>query len=156
MNSTTAEATVHKIRSMFARFGLCEELVSDNGPQFISDCFKVFLKENCVKHTLCPPYHAASNGLAERHVQTFKRMFAKEKHCLPLQHKVDAILFHYRNIPHTTTGKTPAELFLKRCPRTLLSLIKPNLQKTVESRQFASKVQRYSSVPGVRKFDFPI
>ena len=100
-------------------------MVSDNGPQFVSEEFKYFLRGLDIKHTLCPPYHPASNGLAEKHVQTFKRMFIKYEGSQQLSHKVSDILFKYRNLPHSTTGKTPAELFLKRPPRTVLSLIKP-------------------------------
>ena len=77
MNSTTAPATVKVLRFLFASYGLPEQVVSDNGPQFIGEEFKNFMKLNGVKHTLTPPYHPASNGLAERHVQTFKHMFKK-------------------------------------------------------------------------------
>jgi hypothetical protein len=106
MQSTTASATITQVRSLFSRFGLPDEVVTDNGPQFSAEEFKSFLRDNHVKHTLCPPYHPASNGLAEKHVQTFKRMYVKHDRSLPLQHKVDDVLFHYQNIPHTTTGKS--------------------------------------------------
>ena len=35
MSSTTSGRTISKLRETFARFGLPEELVSDNGPQFV-------------------------------------------------------------------------------------------------------------------------
>ena len=47
--------------------------MTDNGPQFTSDEFSHFLKQNGVKHIRCSPYHPASNGLAERFVRTFKQ-----------------------------------------------------------------------------------
>ena len=75
MRSTTAEATIEVLRALFSRYELPLELVSDNGPQFKTREFQTFLKMNCTKHTLCPPYHPSTNGLAERHAQTFKRMY---------------------------------------------------------------------------------
>lgn len=153
MNSTTANATITVLRSLFARYGLPRQVVTDNGPQFIAGEFKVFLKGNQIEHTLCPPYHPASNGLAEKHVQTFKRMFEKSPQMSSLQHKVANVLFHYRNIPHSTTGKSPAELFLKRGPRTRLSLVKPSLQSKVERKQTKSKQDRDGSNPKMRTFD---
>ena len=36
MKSTTASRTVEELRKLFAQHGLPEELVSDNGPQFIA------------------------------------------------------------------------------------------------------------------------
>ena len=56
-------------------------------------------------------------------------------------------------MPHTTTGISPAELFLKRSPRTPLSLVKPSLQRKVESRQAASKEQCDGRTPVMRNFD---
>ncbi|KAL1249315.1 hypothetical protein QQF64_020320 [Cirrhinus molitorella] len=44
-------------------------------------------------------------------------------------------LFTYRNTPHTVTERTPAELFLKRQPRTRLSLIKPDVSDVVSKHQ---------------------
>ncbi len=57
-----------------------------------------------------------------------------------IQHKIDCFLFAYRNTPHTTTGKTPAELFLGFKPRSRLSLIKPHLQSSVEKQQERMKI----------------
>ena len=73
MQTTTSTATIHELRRLFSSYGLPEQLVSDNGPQFVSDEFKVFLKANRVKHIRSAPYHPSSNGLAERFVRTFKR-----------------------------------------------------------------------------------
>ena len=50
-------------------------VVSDNGSQFCSAEFGNFLKNNGVKHVRVAPYYAASNGLAERMVQSFKRSY---------------------------------------------------------------------------------
>ena len=52
MTSTTSNKTIEVLRSLFARHGLPEQLVSDNGPQFTSDEFEKFLKGNGVKHIL--------------------------------------------------------------------------------------------------------
>ncbi len=71
MSSTTAAATVQQLRSLFAAYGLPEQLVSDNSPQFNAEEFESFLKGNRVKHIRCAPYHPSSNGLAERFVHTF-------------------------------------------------------------------------------------
>ena len=40
MKSTTAQKTCEVLRTMFASYGLPEEIVTDNGPQFISSVFK--------------------------------------------------------------------------------------------------------------------
>ena len=59
-----------------------------------------------------------------------------------VQHKVADVLFRYRNTPHTTTDKTPVQLFLKREPRTHLSLVKPSLQRHVEKKQRVAKLYK--------------
>ena len=54
MKNTSAESA---LQTLFASFGLPEEVVSDNGPQFTSSVFKSFLKNNKVKQTLTLLYH---------------------------------------------------------------------------------------------------
>ena len=74
MTTTSAQCTIEELRRMFASYGIPEQLVSDNGPQFVSGCFEEFMKMNGVKHIKCTPYHPSSNGAVERLVQTFKKI----------------------------------------------------------------------------------
>ncbi len=57
MNSTTTAATIRELRCLFAAYGLPEQLVSDNGPQFTAADFTTFLKRNGVRHIRSAPYH---------------------------------------------------------------------------------------------------
>ena len=72
MNSSTAEATVEKLRTTFATFGIPETVVSDNGTCFVSEVFQTFMSRNGIRHIKVAPKHPASNGLAERSVQSVK------------------------------------------------------------------------------------
>ena len=46
MASTTSESTINALRYLFTSFGLVEEIVLDNGPQFASVEFQNFVKAN--------------------------------------------------------------------------------------------------------------
>ena len=72
MSSITTSKTVEALQVLFAKYGLPEQLVSDNGPQFTSEDFSQFMRMNGIKHIRSAPYHPSSNGLAECFVQTFK------------------------------------------------------------------------------------
>ena len=142
MTSTTSTKTIECLRSCFASYGIPEQLVSDNGPQFTSDEFKRFTTTNGIKHTLVPAYHPSSNGAAEQSVQILKRHL--EKICDGVQgslnHRLANFLLLYRSTPHTT-GRSPAELFLKCQPRTRFSCLKPLLAQTVEDKQEIQRQQ---------------
>lgn len=142
MRSTTTTKTLEVLRAWFARFGLPEECCTDNGPQFTSEEFAVFMKQNGIKHTLVPPYHPASNGAAERSVQILKQALAKEEEKVkrgaqkrPIQHVLANFLMQYRSTPHSVTGQTPAELFLGRKTRTRFSNLLPNLEEHMKDQQ---------------------
>ena len=117
VNSATTQATIEHLRASFARFGLPEVVVTDNGTCFISSEFQEFTKRNSIRHVRTAPYHPSSNGLAERAVQTFK-LGMKKQSTGSLQTKLSRFLFHYRLTPNTTTGIAPAELLLNRRPRS--------------------------------------
>ena len=132
MSSITASATIQCLRNIFAQFGIPENVVSDNGPTFTSMEFKQFLQRNGVRHITSPPYHPASNGLAERAVQIFKHSIAK---LTDRTNKIARFLFTYRITPQSTTGMSPSELLLRRRLKSALDLMKPNLQHQVEKEQ---------------------
>lgn len=99
--------------------------MTDSGTQFKSQEFKEFLECHGTHHILTPPYHPASNGLAERAVQAVKNTFLKQilqysKHNTnrTLQHRIDSFLSSYRNTPHSITGLTSAETLFKFKPKT--------------------------------------
>ena len=75
MPSTTAQKTVDMLRHVFATFGLPQQLVLDNGPQFVAAEISEFFKQNGVKHICCNLYHLASNWLAERFVRCSSKLW---------------------------------------------------------------------------------
>ena len=101
MVHTSSSNTIELLHHLFASYGLPEQLVSDNGPQFTSEEFKRFMKGNGIRHIRCAPYHPASNALAERFVRSFKEAMKAAKHDgLSLNHSLENFLFTYRTIPH--------------------------------------------------------
>ena len=112
------------------------------------------MKKHGIQHTRVPRYHPASNGEAERYVQILKQALqaGKIEPGKSLQLRLSSFLFSYRNTPHTVTGQTPAELFLKRTPHTRLSLLHPNLAQHVEEHQTKVKQQHDAGRSNTRAF----
>ena len=54
MPSTTVQKTLEVLRNMFARYGMPEQLVTDNGSQFTSTDFATFTKLNGIRHIRLP------------------------------------------------------------------------------------------------------
>ena len=63
-SSTTTHKTIEMLSHLFAAYGLLEEIVSDNGLQFVSEEMHHFKKKHGIQHTCVPCYHSASNGEA--------------------------------------------------------------------------------------------
>ena len=142
MNSTKAGNLISVLRQVFSRTGLPCVVISDNGPQFVADELKVFFKENGIKHIPTPTYHAKSNGLAERLVQSFKnamkKMWTDSK---DLNKNLSNFLLTYRNTPHSTTSQTPAVMMYNRTLRSKLHMLTPQDKEKVENLQ-ADKQQQ--------------
>ena len=56
-----------------------------------------------------------------------------------IKHRFADFLLGYRTTPHSTTGAMPAELLMRRRRRTRLRLVKPDIAKTVQSKQNKQK-----------------
>lgn len=131
--------TIEKLRVMFATHGLPEVIVSDNGSAFTSAEFQEFAKRNGIRHVTTAPYHPASNGQAERAVQTVKAAL-KKKSSESVQTRLSRFLFQYRITTHTTTGTSPAELLMGRSLRSHLDLMKPDVSARVQRKLEQQKV----------------
>ena len=134
MRNTTAAETVATLRSLVARMGLPEQVVSDDGPQFVSGEFKHFTEMNGIRHVTGAPYHPSTNGLAERMVQSFKNAVKADRSDRSIQHKLDRFMFAYRTAPHATTGHSPAQLLFGRHLKSRLDLLKPNIKLIVDGK----------------------
>ena len=66
MPITTATATIKVLRQIFSRQGLPETIVSDKGPQFISEEFHNFCNNNGIIHHKSVSCKPLANGQAER------------------------------------------------------------------------------------------
>jgi transposase InsO family protein len=126
-NNTTASNLCRVLDQAIDWLGPPETLVSDNGPPFNSYEMQSFYTKYGIEHINTPPYHPASNGIAERFVRSFKEGMNKE-HASGTTDKNVALrntLRTFRWTPHTTTDVPPADMLLQRPVRTNLSRLKP-------------------------------
>ena len=77
MSSTTSASIISALRSIFSRYGIPMIFISDNGPQYASTEFKEFSQTYNFQHLTSSPYYPQGNGLAERMVQTVKRLLSR-------------------------------------------------------------------------------
>lgn len=148
-NDSTSGKVIRYVRECISRFGLPDTIVTDNGPQFVSSEFKDFCKSNGIRHSTSSAYHPRSNGEAERFVKTFKNAMRTPTR------SVDAVLSEflltYRGTPHTTTGTPPAELLFKKRPKTLLDLLRPDVDRTVRTKQ-DKQTEQFNNAKDGRQF----
>ena len=79
VKNATSYLTIDKLRGVCSTHGLPDTVVTDNVAIFMSPELKEFFSRNGIKHITSTPYHPASNGLAERAVQTFKSALKRLK-----------------------------------------------------------------------------
>ncbi len=136
MRSTTSQRTISVLQHLFSSYGLPQQVVTDNGPQFIAEEFNEYMCSIGVKHFRTAPYHPATNGAVERLDKTFKRVMKMGQHeHEPYLTTLHRFLYRYRNTPHPVTGVSPAELFL----RTEYDLFKPCYKDIVAQQQEKQK-----------------
>ena len=134
INTSTSSATIEKLRVAFATHGPPKIVVTDNGSNCTSKEFKDFLKQNGIRHIGTVPCHPASNGLAERAVQTFKEGMKKISGG-SVETRVSRFLARYRITSQTSTGVSPAKLLLGRKPRSRLDLFYPEIGRKERQSQ---------------------
>ena len=131
MASTSAEKTISVLRELFARLGI----PAGHG-QWPAIHFERVRSIHGVlgnQTFALSPYHPASNGAAERLVQTVKMaILAGQQSGASLEQSLAAFLLQYRNTPHATAGTTPSLLMFGR-------LLRPSVVLQVQDQQSRQK-----------------
>ena len=93
---TVAEALV----DIYSRLCVPEEILSDQGTQFISDCMKEVCRLLEVTQSTTTPYHPMCNGLVEKFNGTLKKMLKRLCNEKPKKwHRhINALPFAYREV----------------------------------------------------------
>lgn len=134
VNEQSSTMVINKLEEIFTEQGLPDTIVSDNGKAFVSEELKSYLKINGIKQILVPPYHPASNGQAERTVQTVKQKLKKISN-QPWATRLNQILYGIRTTPSSVTGKTPAELLNNRKFKTKFDRFHPLSEQAKETEE---------------------
>ena len=135
LHSTSTAAVIKKLKPHFARWGIPNEVVTDNGPQFVSDEFARFAKEWNFRHITSSPYHSQSNGKAESAVKIVKNLLKKTQRAGGDFFKAQ---LDWRNTPTSEMQSSPVQCLISRRTRTFLptseNLLQPQVVENVQEK----------------------
>ena len=128
LTTITSARVVTLLKKNFARYGIPRVIVSDGGPQFVSQEFDSFKVDWGITHVTSSPMHQRANGKAESAVKIMKSLLVKT-------HKEGGdpyeAMLEQRNTPRQDTGRSPAEMMFNRRTRTFLPSMSNGPKDTV-------------------------
>ncbi|XP_067931100.1 uncharacterized protein [Watersipora subatra] len=105
-DSFNTSAVIKILEEFFCTLGAPNTMISDNGPQFVSEERKKFFRKWDIEHITSAPRFPRSNGAAKRAVRTVKGLMNKTVN-------LQSALCMYRDTP-LANGYSPAELLFGR------------------------------------------
>ena len=144
LRRTDASTVADALCEIFARMGLPDEILSDQGTNFMSTLLRKVMETLQVKQMKTSPYHPQTNGMLERFHATLKAMLRKTAE---ERREWDVFLpyvcFAFRDSVHSSTGFSPFQLLLGRDVRGPLSLLYEQLtEKTAGSVTVTEYVEK--------------
>ena len=115
LKDQSSARVISVLKELFSTHGIPDIIVSDNGPQFSSDAFRLFTTEYDFVHVTSSPKYPRANGEVERAVRTVKALLRKNEDPYPA-------LLAYRSTP-LQNGFSPSELLMGRRLRTKVPVI---------------------------------
>lgn len=131
-SSTSTKATTELLEETCAHFGYSHTIVTDNATTFLSEEFQVWCRQRGIVHLPGAPYHPATNGAAERLVQSFKQSVKKSS--LAPRAALQEFLLQYRRTP-LDSGYSPSELLNGRQIRCKLDALIPSPVHAAQGKQ---------------------
>ncbi|XP_063626451.1 uncharacterized protein K02A2.6-like [Cydia splendana] len=103
------------LKEIFSRLGYPVSITVDNGRQFVSEEFRSFCEEcNIIVHNTVP-YWPQMNGEVERQNRDImKRLKISHLEKKDIKESLMEYLLMYNSTPHSSTDKSPSELFFRR------------------------------------------
>ena len=127
LSSTTSEEVITHIKSIFARHGIPQTVILDNGPQYASSSFNAFADQYGFQHITSSPRYPQANREAERAVQTIKGLLRKSSDPY-------LALLSYHSTP-LKLRYSPAELLMSRRLRTTVPVSKDLLEPKLADKE---------------------
>ena len=105
LKSISTEAVAEALVDMYSRLGVPEEVLSNLGAQFVSECMQEVSRLLSIKQLSTTPYHLMCNSLVEKFNGSLRSMLKKLCSEQPRQwHRyINALLFAYREVPQGST-----------------------------------------------------
>ena len=134
LRSIDAEHIAEELVQIFSRVGIPEEILTDQGTNFMSQLLAEVYKLMRVKAIRTSPYHPQTDGLVERFNQTLKAMLRKTatSEGKDWDTLIPYVLFAYREVPQASTGFSPFELLYGRSVRGPLDVVRETWEATTK------------------------
>ena len=149
LNGTKSENVIEFMDTVFTRFGYCDSIRTDNGPQFASELFQSYLTEHDIKWLSTTPLWPQANGEVERINRTLLKVLKiAHGNNQNLGRELRRFLQAYRSTPHSSTGVTPFTLLFGRQMKTKLPALDvepdPTVYEKARENDAQSKVKNKS------------
>ena len=135
LHSSSTAAVIKKLKPHFGRWGIPNEVVTDNGPQFVSDEFARFDKECNFCHITSSLYHSQSNGKAKSAVKIVKNLLKKTQRAGDDFFKAQP---DWCNTPTSEMNSSPVQRLISCWTRTFLptseNLLQPQVVENVPEK----------------------
>ena len=128
MKSLRSEAIADALIEYFSVVGIPRTLRSDNAPGFKSELMRALCDKLGINPKFSVPFHFASHGSVERVQGTIEMILRKfvQTNASDWDVLLPYILFSLREVPHSSTGYSPAQLVFGRKLRGLLHVMREN------------------------------
>ena len=111
--TSTISSIIVALKSIFARHGIPDTVVTNNGPQYSSNEFQSFAESYSFSNVTSSPYYPRGNGEAERAIRTLKNLLKNVKDPYLALMSYRATLLPWCNL-------FPAQLLMGRRIRTVV------------------------------------
>ena len=140
---TSADSVISALKTIFARFGIPDTCISDNGPQYASYKFAEFARTWEFEHKTSSPAYPQSNGQVERAIQTVKNIIKK---CDRAGDDANIGLLNYRNTQIDGVNKSPAQMLFSKRLRSRIPTKTQLLKSSGRSETDHSKLKNRQNI----------